>query len=306
MEEIVTTRELTRDYGRTRAVSNLNMSAMKGEIYGFLGRNGAGKTTTIKMLLGLIKPTSGTIQIFGKDAAENRNQILLRTGCMVEASGFYSNLTGRENLKIFTRLSGVHSRNIEDHVLELTGLGREAGKTVKKYSMGMKQRLGIARALLKNPDLLILDEPINGLDPFGIKEVRKLLTHLAEEKGVTVILSSHILNEIEQLADRIGIIHEGRLLEEIDYSEFLEKSRRYIKLTVSNPPETLRYLEREMGISSFEMTGKESLHIYEALGRTAEINSALVKNGIAVSELTEGGENLEQYFMKLTGGPSND
>ncbi len=306
MEQIVTTKNLTRNFGKIRAVDSVNMTAWKGEIYGFLGRNGAGKTTTIKMMLGLLKPTSGSISVFNQNIAEQKRKILLRTGSMVEASGFYSNLTGRENLQIFTRLAGTHRRNIEDEVLELTGMSKNADKPVKKYSMGMKQRLGIARALLKNPDLLILDEPINGLDPFGIREVRKLLLHLAKDKGVTVILSSHILNEIEQLADRIGIIHEGRLLEEIDYSLFLKKSRNYLSIRVSNPPETLRYLEREMGLSDFELVDKDRLYLYEGVERAAEINSALVKNGISVSELKEGGESLENYFMKLTGGQSND
>ena len=194
ISEIIKTTNLTKVYGKQKSVDHLNITVKQGEIYGFLGRNGAGKTTTIRMLLGLIKPTSGQIELFGEDLFKNQKGVLRRIGSMVEVPGFYENLTARENLLVNAKIIGIHKKNAIEEALEIVDLQHETKKLVGKYSLGMKQRLGIARALLHYPELLILDEPTNGLDPIGIKEMRSLIQSLAKERNITIFISSHILS----------------------------------------------------------------------------------------------------------------
>lgn len=203
LNNIIEINNLTKQYGSQIAVNNLSITVESGQIYGFLGRNGAGKTTTIRMLLGLIKPTKGNIKIFEKEFESNKTEILKNIGAMVETPGFYSNLTAKENLTINAKILGIQKENAIEEVLEIVGLASEKVKLFKNYSLGMKQRLGIARALLHNPELLILDEPTNGLDPIGIKEIRKLIKDLAQSRNITILISSHILSEIEQLVDKV-------------------------------------------------------------------------------------------------------
>lgn len=234
MPEIIKTTNLTKVYGKQKSVDNLNITVNEGDIYGFLGRNGAGKTTTIRMLLGLIKPTHGKIEIFGEDLHTNKKDILKRIGSIVEVPGFYGNLTAKENLEINARIVGIHKKNAIEEALEIVGLENETKKLVGKYSLGMKQRLGIARSLLHYPELLILDEPTNGLDPIGIKEMRRLIKTLAEERKITLLISSHILSEIEQLVDHLGIIHEGKLLEETEFDTLRKRNRKFLEFQVSN------------------------------------------------------------------------
>lgn len=215
-DHIIKTHNLTKRYKNQTAVDSLNITVGKGEIYGFLGQNGAGKTTTIRMLLGLARPTSGEIELFGKSIKYGSYDHYRRIGFVLENPGFYPNLTAVENLEINKRMMGLKSEDSIKNVLDMVGLPDTGKKPVKKFSMGMKQRLGIARALLHNPELLILDEPINGLDPIGIKEIRQLIQDLSTQKNVTIFVSSHILSEIQNLTSKIGIIHMGRLLKEID------------------------------------------------------------------------------------------
>src|SRR5699024_3898015 len=197
-------------YGEQKSVDHLNITGNQGEIYGLLARNGAGKTTTIRMLLGLIKPTFGQVEIFGENLFRNQKAILRRIGSIVEVPGVYDNLTARENLLINARIIGIHKKNAIEEALEIVDRHHETKKRGGKYSLGMKQRLGIARARLHYPELLILDDPTNGLDPIGIKEIRSLIQSLARERNITILVSSHILSEMEQLADHMGIIHEGK------------------------------------------------------------------------------------------------
>ena len=211
---IIETRGLTKRYGDQVSVSNLDLHVQMGRIYGLLGRNGAGKTTTMKMLLGLTAPTSGTVSLFGQPLKGNETRILPRIGSLIESPGFYPNLTGTENLQIFARLRGLKSPNYIKSALELVNLPYRDKKRYAQYSLGMKQRLAIALAVMHDPELLILDEPINGLDPIGIAEVRDFIRALCEERGKTILISSHILSEIALLADDIGIIDHGVLLEE--------------------------------------------------------------------------------------------
>ncbi|MCM1123465.1 MAG: ABC transporter ATP-binding protein [Eubacterium sp.] len=211
---IIETHGLTKQYGTQKSVSDLSIHVKKGRIYGLLGRNGAGKTTTMKMLLGLTLPTCGSVVIFGEKLQGNEKKILPRIGSLIESPGFYPNLTGTENLKIFARLRRVSGSSAMQDALEVVGLPHRDKKLYSQYSLGMKQRLAIALAIMHDPELLVLDEPINGLDPIGIAEVRSFIRELCEERGKTILISSHILSEISLLADDIGIIDHGVLLEE--------------------------------------------------------------------------------------------
>ncbi|MED0773723.1 ABC transporter ATP-binding protein [Bacillus siamensis] len=302
MQEIIKTTNLTKVYGKQKSVDNLNITVNEGDIYGFLGRNGAGKTTTIRMLLGLIKPTHGKIEIFGEDLHANKKDILKRIGSIVEVPGFYGNLTAKENLEINARIVGIHKKNAIEEALEIVGLENETKKLVGKYSLGMKQRLGIARSLLHYPELLILDEPTNGLDPIGIKEMRRLIKTLAEERKITLLISSHILSEIEQLVDHLGIIHEGKLLEETEFDNLRKKNRKFLEFQVSNDDKASMLLEKHFQIFDYEVHGDGIIRIFSHIGQQGAINKLLVQNDIEVFKILMSEDRLEDYFTKLVGG----
>ncbi|KJR70727.1 MULTISPECIES: ABC transporter ATP-binding protein [Bacillus amyloliquefaciens group] len=302
MQEIIKTTNLTKVYGKQKSVDNLNITVNEGDIYGFLGRNGAGKTTTIRMLLGLIKPTHGKIEIFGEDLHTNKKDILKRIGSIVEVPGFYGNLTAKENLEINARIVGIHKKNAIEEALEIVGLENETKKLVGKYSLGMKQRLGIARSLLHYPELLILDEPTNGLDPIGIKEMRRLIKTLAEERKITLLISSHILSEIEQLVDHLGIIHEGKLLEETEFDTLRKRNRKFLEFQVSNDNKAAMLLEKHFQIFDYEVHGDGILRIFSHIGQQGAINKLLVQNDIEVFKILMSEDRLEDYFTKLVGG----
>jgi bacitracin transport system ATP-binding protein len=302
LNEIIKTTNLTKIYGDQKSVDHLNMTVRQGEVYGFLGRNGAGKTTSIRMLLGLIKPTHGQIEIFGENLFKYHKQILRRIGSIVEVPGFYENLTARENLLINAKIAGVHKKNAIEEALEIVGLQNETKKLVGKYSLGMKQRLGIARALLHHPELLILDEPTNGLDPIGIKEMRKLIKSLAEERKITILISSHILSEIEQLVDSMGIIHEGKLLEEIAFDKLRKINRKYLEFQVSNDNKATMLLENYFEIFDYEVHDEGNIRVYSHLGQQGTINKVFVQHDIDVSKISISEDRLEDYFTKLVGG----
>ncbi|MCY6370611.1 ABC transporter ATP-binding protein [Clostridium ganghwense] len=302
MENILKTYNLTRKYGATAVVDNINMNIKKGEIYGFLGRNGAGKTTTLRMLMGLISPTKGEYELFGKKMGDR--SVFGRIGAIIETPGFYPNLTARENLDIHRRLMGIPNKEYVDEALEIVGLTNYdiKKKMIKKYSLGMKQRLGVARALLHKPELLILDEPTNGLDPVGIKEMRETLLELNKKKEITILISSHILGEIQQLATKIGIIHKGKLLEEIDYSNFEKKNRHYINLKVSDDKKAVTILEKSMNISDYEVTDPNKIRVYEMLDKSNDVARKMISQGVDVYEVNVMNDTLEDYFVRLTGG----
>ncbi|KEK21608.1 ABC transporter ATP-binding protein [Bacillus gaemokensis] len=302
MNAIIKTTNLTKIYGNQKSVDNLNINVNRGEIYGFIGRNGAGKTTTIRMLLGLIKPTSGKIEIFGEDLFQNHKEILRRIGSIVEVPGFYENLTAKENLLINAKIIGVHKKNEIEEALEIVGLEHETKKLVGKYSLGMKQRLGIARTLLHYPELLILDEPTNGLDPIGIKEMRKLIKSLAQERNITILISSHILAEVEQLVDHMGIIHEGRLLEEISLDTLRKTNRKYLEFQVNNDNKAVMLLEKQFHISDYEVHDEGNIRVYSHFGQQGQINKLFVQNDIEVLKIMMSEDRLEDYFTKLVGG----
>ncbi|EDU36480.1 MULTISPECIES: ABC transporter ATP-binding protein [Clostridium] len=302
MENILQTYNLTRKYGTTAVVDNINMNIKKGEIYGFLGRNGAGKTTTLRMIMGLISPTKGGYELFGKKMGDR--EVFGRIGAIIETPGFYPNLTARENLDIHRRLMGIPNKEYVDEALQIVGLTNYdiEKKKVKKYSLGMKQRLGVARALLHKPELLILDEPTNGLDPVGIKEMRETLLDLNKKKEITILVSSHILGEIQQLATKIGIIHNGKLLEEIDYKSFEKKNRHYINLRVNNDKKAITILEKSMNIRDYEVIEPNKIRIYEMLDKSNDVAKKMISEGIDVYEVNVMNDTLEDYFVRLTGG----
>lgn len=299
---IIETKNLTKQYGAQKSVANLNIHVQKGKIYGLLGRNGAGKTTTMKMLLGLTKPTSGEVRIWENNLQGNEKKLLPRIGSLIETPGFYPNLTGTENLQIFATLRGVPSSHAIKDALDLVGLPYKDKKLFSQYSLGMKQRLAIALAIMHDPELLILDEPINGLDPIGIAEVRSFIRQLCDERGKTILISSHILSEISLLADDIGIIDHGVLLEEESLTELEQKSSKHIHFTLSDTAQAARILECDFCENRFSIQDDHSLRLHNLELPVGKMVTAFVKNGLEVSEAYICEESLEDYFKRVTGG----
>ena len=299
---VIETKNLTKQYGTQKSVADLNIHVRQGRIYGLLGRNGAGKTTTMKMLLGLTQPTSGEVTIWGKPLRTNEKKLLPRIGSLIESPGFYPNLTATENLRIFATLRGVPNRNAIKNALDLVGLPYKDKKLFSQYSLGMKQRLAIALAIMHDPELLILDEPINGLDPIGIAEVRSFIRDLCTERGKTILISSHILSEIALLADDIGIIDHGALLEEESLAELEAKSSRHIRFTVSSTTQAARILEQGFHETQFTIQDDYKMRLHNLDIPAGEIVTAFVENGLTVSEAYVCEESLEDYFKRVTGG----
>jgi len=304
MNMVLQTIGLTKQYGTQFTVNDLNVNVEQGKIYGLLGRNGAGKTTAIRMVTGLLQPTSGDVILFGEKMRTPTKQCFRRIGALIESPAFYENLTAKENLKIIADLRGIQAKNSIEKALELVNLENETKKKVKQFSLGMKQRLGIAMAMMHNPEFIILDEPTNGLDPIGIQQIRLLIKKLSAENGVTVLISSHILSEIEQMADKVGIIDKGVLVEELTMDEIRHRNRHYVKLTVSDMSKTVPILEKELAISDFQILNDNDIKIFQLDNNLENMNRVLVSNDIGVSELSVKKGNLEEYFLKLTGGVS--
>ncbi|WP_173219954.1 ATP-binding cassette domain-containing protein [Kroppenstedtia pulmonis] len=297
-EMIVKTTGLTRRYGKTTVVDQVNMHIQRGEIYGFLGPNGAGKTTTIRMLLGLIHPTSGEVEIFGESLKQKRISILKKVGSLVESPSYYGHLSGRDNLEVSRRLLGVSRQRI-DQVLEMVRLTHAADKKVKQYSLGMKQRLGIAAALLSDPELLILDEPTNGLDPAGIHEIREFIVEMPKAYGVTVLVSSHLLSEIDQMATQVGIIDKGKMIFQGDIQTLRQQSRPQIRLGVGDPRDACRLLTEQGWEVSLD---KDGLYLPEMNQQeTAHVVETLVMKRFSVYRVEEIKQSLEDIFLGLTG-----
>ncbi len=299
---VIKTENLTKKYHGQIAVDNINLHVPKGKIYALLGRNGAGKTTTMKMLLNLLRPSAGKVILFGEKDSGFGKRNYHRIGSMIEAPAFYENLTAKENLEILARLRGRHRQDTIENALFVVNLDWKSKKLFREYSLGMKQRLGLAAAIMHEPELLILDEPMNGLDPIGICETRKYLLQLCREKGTTILISSHVLNEIEQLADVIGVIHKGALLEETNLQELYRHRRNYAEFEVSEVNKAALILERMFSISDYAIMGGNKIRLYEKIDKRAAINSSFVKEGIAVEKVSVSAEKLEEYFTELVGG----
>lgn len=301
-EYIIETHNLTKKYGEQVSVSALNIHVRSGRIYGLLGRNGAGKTTTMRMLLGLTAPTSGKVEIFGKPFVGNEKRILPRVGSLIESPGFYPNLTATENLKIFARLRGLEGLESIRSALELVNLPFRDKKLFSQYSLGMKQRLAIALAVMHNPALLILDEPTNGLDPIGIAEVRTFIRKLCYDRGKTILISSHILSEIALLADDIGIIDQGELLEEESLKELEQKNGKYFHFTVSDAQAAARILCTQPGVQKPEILTDYELTVPGNELDAGKAVRELVQGGLTVSDAHLCEDTLEDYFKRITGG----
>ena len=301
MNYVMETQNLTKKYQNVTVVDHVNLHIPKGKIYGLLGRNGAGKTTIMKMMLQLVSPTDGKIIMFGKDYCEQVKDTYQKIGSIIETPGFYTNLTGQENLEILARLRRNVSKESVLHALEIVGLDKEKKKQFSDYSLGMKQRLGIAAAIMHQPQLLILDEPINGLDPIGISEIRQFLYELSRTKGTTILISSHVLNEIEQIADMIGVINQGKLVEEVNMQELHKRKRKYVVFTVSDPLIASRMLENRCKVRDYEIQDN-TIKIFETEFNIGYFNQNLVENQVVVTAINSCEENLEDYFTELIGG----
>lgn len=303
---ILKTYNITKKYGNQIAVNNVNMTIKKGEIYGFIGQNGAGKTTLIRLITGLIHKTNGDIELLGASSENELNKARTMVGSLIETPSFYNNMTARENLEVSRRIRNIPGNKCVDEVLELVGLKNIEKKKVKNFSLGMKQRLGIANAIMGNPRLLILDEPINGLDPMGIVEIRELLKKINKEKDMTILISSHILSELSELATTYGIISSGKLIEEITSQELKEKCRKYIDLKIDDTSRAVTILERKLGINDYQVLANKKIKVFSNLDNVGEVNSILSNSGIIVESIGVKGENLEEYFMNVIGGVLND
>ena len=297
-ESIVETRALSRRYGTVTTVDGLNLRVPRGSIFGFLGPNGAGKTTTVRMLLGLVRPTAGTARLFGLDVRTHRRAVLRRLGALVESPSYYPHLTGHENLGILATLLGLPRRRVDD-ALDGVRLGAVAHRRVGAYSLGMKQRLGIAAAMLHEPELLILDEPTNGLDPAGIHEIRALLRSLPAERGVTVLVSSHLLREVEQIATHVGIIHHGVLMFQGDIDALRAQARARTVVAVDDAVAAQAALSRA-GIAA-ALAGDDLVLPTADREAAAAANRALVLAGRSVFGLATERPTLEDLFLDLVG-----
>ncbi len=292
---VIQTMGLSKRYKDRWAVDRLDLRVEQGDVYGFIGRNGAGKSTTLKLLCGLARPTQGEALVFGKpirDPVARR-----RVGALIEQPGLYPDLSGRENLRLYAALLGLDRPERQvDQILETVGLSPKEKKQVRHYSMGMKQRLGVGLTLLGGPD-----EPINGLDPEGIREMRELLLRLNRERGLTILVSSHILGELGKIATRYGIIQEGRMVEQVTASELEQKCTDYLHLRTDQPQKAAALLERELRVARWEMRPEGEIRIYEAVD-TKAAGQVLAQAGIAVEEMGLHRQDLESYFLERMGG----
>ena len=302
MDYILTTNALTKKYGHYKASNEISIHVQRGDIYGLIGRNGAGKTTLMKMIGGHSHPTSGSFEIRGSKG-ENTEQMMSKVGILIENPGLYPNMTAMQNLKTKAIALGIKDDKFLEGLLEEVGLANTGKKKAKQFSLGMKQRLGIAMALVNQPELLILDEPINGLDPQGIAEMRSILTHLCHDRHITILISSHILDELSKVATRYGIIHEGKLLEEESKDELFSKCSERLELKTSDIEKTMDILN-SMGFSKIEVKDG-AISIYERLDESGAITVALAKENIQTNEISVKSEALEDYYFQLTGGQEN-
>lgn len=302
MEEyIVQTQGLCKTYNKKLVVSDVNMHVKKGEIYGLVGRNGAGKTTIMKMLCGLVHPTEGKIQLLGKSFEGSMVKGIERIGNILETPAFFPYLSARDNLEYYRIQKGIPEKECVDELLKFVSLEDAGKKKFKTFSLGMKQRLGFAYALLGNPDLLILDEPTNGLDPQGIISFRETILHLVREKQITVIISSHILSELAHLADTYGFINEGKLIEEVAASTISERCKHHLLIKVDDSTKAATVLEETLETNSYEVIAENYIKLFDYLHAPDQVIETLVMNKVSVFTLQEVRGDLEEYYMKIMG-----
>lgn len=295
METILKTKKLTKKYGNKKAVNEVSMTIKKGDIYGFIGKNGAGKTTFMRTVLALTKQTSGTVELFGGKKIED---VGIKIGSLIEAPGLYKNATAYENMVRFSILYGADKSKIND-ILKLVGLHKTGKKKAKDFSLGMRQRLGIAIALLNDPEFLVLDEPINGLDPKGIKEIRDVILKLNKEYGITFLISSHLLDELSRVVTRYGIIDNGVLLEEVTSEELIDKCKNKIVVRTNDNDKAFKLIKKEYSDINIELD--DDINIYSDTSLSSSINTMLVNNKIEVKEIFVNVDSLEDYFIRRIG-----
>ncbi len=300
-EVLLNTTMLTKRFKNYAAVNEVSIKVRRGEIYGFIGRNGAGKTTFLKMVSGLTFPNQGEIQLFGEDCAKNPD-MFNRIGVLIEAPGLYGGMTAFENLKTKCIAYGISDDDYIRQLLDFVGLADTGKKKTKYFSLGMRQRLGIAMALIGDPDLMVLDEPINGLDPQGIVEVRDMILKLNREKNITIIISSHILEELSKIATNYGIIHQGKLIQELTRDELLSCCSEHIEVKTAQTKEACTVLEEVLKIHNYKVVDAGTIHIEERLNDSGLINMTLSSKGIMINSINVTSEDLESYFLNLTGG----
>ena len=300
MSYILQTSHLSKTIDGKQLVTGVNIHVKKGEVYGFLGPNGAGKTTVMKMLTNLWKPTSGTVALFGKALEKNSYEVLKRMGSIIEFPTFYDHMSGKDNLQLHCEYMGYYNKGSVEEALGMLGLSDAADKPAGSYSLGMKQRLGIARAILCKPELVILDEPTNGLDPAGMKQIRDLFRMLCTEYGMTFMISSHLLPEIESIADTVGVIHHGKMMKEISMKEIAETNTAYIELAVEDTKKAAYVLAEKMQLSNFKIVNDSGIRIYEQGVTTQKISRELMANDVEIASISQHTENLEDYFLKIT------
>ena len=301
-ETILRTRNITKEYGGKAAVDDVSMTISKGDIYGLIGRNGAGKTTLMKIITSLTKYKSGEVELFGETSAAELNNARRRTGCVIEMPALYPNLTAVQNLEYYRILRGIPDKSVVDKALETVSLTDTGKKKFKEFSLGMKQRLGLALSLLNNPDFIILDEPVNGLDPVGIIEMRETFKRLNKEHDITIMISSHLLSELSMTATRYGIINNGKLIKELTNDELKEQCKQCLSVTVDNLEKALSIIESVMNTTKYKVIKNREIHLYDYLDTPSEVTFQLNSNGVRVESLSEVSENLEDYFMSLIGG----
>ena len=300
MSYILKTSDLSKTIDGKQLVTDVNIHVKKGEVYGFLGPNGAGKTTVMKMLTNLWKPTSGTVALFGKALEKTSYEVLKRMGSIIEFPTFYDHMSGKDNLQLHCEYMGYYNKGSVEEALQMLGLSDAADKPAGSYSLGMKQRLGIARAILCKPELVILDEPTNGLDPAGMKQIRDLFRMLCTEYGMTLMISSHLLPEIESIADTVGVIHHGKMMKEISMKEIAETNTAYIELAVEDTKKAAYVLAEKMQLSNFKIVNDSGIRIYEQGVTTQKISRELMANDVEIASISQHTETLEDYFLKIT------
>ena len=301
MPFILQTNRLSKKIGSKMLVTDVDIHIRKGEIYGFLGPNGAGKTTVMKMITNLWKPASGTIELFGERLTPKSYDVLKRMGSIIEFPVFYDHMTGRENLQLHCEYMGYYNTGSVENAMQMLNLTDAADQPVRNYSLGMKERLGIARAVMCKPELLILDEPTNGLDPAGMKQIRDLLKMLSSEYGITIMISSHILSEVESIADTVGIIHHGRMMKEIRMQDIEEMNLNYVEISVTDEKKVAYVLAEMLKLHNFKVFDNGKIRIYDHSVSTQQLTKTLALNDVEVMGIGKKAETLEDYFLKLTG-----
>lgn len=303
MDELLVTNNLTKKYKHQAAVNNVSINVRRGEIYGLVGKNGAGKTMLLKMIGGLVSPTNGDISFMGYSGKERR-KVLSRIGILIEAPSLYSGMTAYDNLKLKCICTGVNKEGYIENLLKTVGLGEVGKKKVSQFSLGMKQRLGIAMALVGEPDLLLLDEPINGLDPQGIVEIRNTLLDLNKRKDITIIISSHILEELSKIATNFGFINNGELVKELSHSELDVACNEHIELKLPAPNKALPILDR-LGFTRYRVVNDGTIHVFERLEDSGKIAMELAQNNIEIISISVASKAFENYFLEMIGGTQN-